>query len=393
MKFADTFRQILAITKRESRLILGNRSVLLLLLAGPIIYSFLYTSIFVSKIQRDVPVLVVDNDNSEMSRSLIRHIDAHEAVAVRSWQKGMPDIRSEIYEMKYMAVLIIPHNYSQLIKQGKQAKISLVANNSRFMIANDVLRGINDVISEIAENSVVQYYQNKGLNNKRALSLAEPVRFDIRSLFNTTEAYGDFIIVGLLALIFQQTLVVAAAVSIANEREERSLGLLFHKASGSFFKIITGKGILYFLLFSIYTFFFFNFHFFIYKIPINGSMLLLTIVTEMQIIVLFLFGCIVGTFFRQKLLALIFLAFMSYPIFLLSGYSWPQAAFPEFIRIISYMFPQTWYFHIFVSVAQEGGRLPNVFPHIVNIIYLGSIFTIILWFRMKSLQKSALNKN
>ncbi len=393
MKFADTFRQILAITKRESRFILGNRSVLLLLLAGPIIYSFLYTSIFVSKMERDVPILVVDNDNSEMSRSLIRSIDAHEAVAVQSCQKGMPDVRAEIYEMKYMAVLIIPHNYSQMIKQGKQARISLVANNSRFMVANDVLRGINDVISEISKNSVVQYYRTKGMNNNRALSLANPIQFDIRCLFNTTEAYGDFIIVGLLALIFQQTLVIAAAVSIANEREERSIGLLFHKASGSFFKIVTGKGILYFILFSIYTFFFFNFHFALYKIPFNGSMFLLTVVTQIQIAVLFLLGCIIGTFFRQKLFALIFLAFMSYPVFLLSGYSWPQEAFPELIKIMSYMLPQTWYFNIYVSIAQEGGGLPNVFPHIVNILCLGSVFALILWLRMMSLHKKTCIKN
>jgi ABC-2 type transport system permease protein len=337
--------------------------------------------------ERDVPILVVDNDQSELSRSLIRSIDAHEAVAVQSCQIGMPDLQAEIYSMKYMAVLIIPDNYSQMIKQGMQAKISLVANNSRFMVANDVLRGINDVISEISKNSVVQYYRTKGMNNSRAVSLANPILFDIRCLFNTTEAYGDFIIVGLLALIFQQTLVIAAAVSISNEREERSIGLLFHKASGSFFKIITGKGILYFVVFSIYTFFFFNFHFLIYKIPFNGSMLLLILVTQIQIVVLFLLGCIIGTFFRQKLFALIFLAFMSYPVFLLSGYSWPHEAFPEVIKVLSYMLPQTWYFNTYVSIAQEGGGLNNIFPYIVNIVCIGCVLAFILWFRMMSLQK------
>jgi ABC-2 type transport system permease protein len=199
MKIVNIIRQILAITKRESRFILGNRSVLLLLLAGPIVYSFLYTSIFISKMERNVPIMVIDNDQSELSRSLVRAIDAHEAVAVDACQKGMSDIEAEIFKMKYLAVLIIPENYSQMIKQGMQTKISLVVNNGRFMVANDVLRGINDVISEIAKNSVVQYYRTKGTNNNRALSLASPILFDIRCLFNTTEAYGDFIIVGLLA--------------------------------------------------------------------------------------------------------------------------------------------------------------------------------------------------
>jgi ABC-2 type transport system permease protein len=338
--------------------------------------------------QRDVPILVIDNDQSEMSRSLIRSIDAHEAVAVQSCQKGMPDVQDEIYRMKYMAVLIIPDNYSQMIKQGMQAKISLVANNSRFMVANDVLRGINDVISEISKNSVVQYYRTKGMINSRAVSLANPIQFDIRCLFNTTEAYGDFIIVGLLALIFQQTLVIAAAVSIAHEREERSIGLLYHKASGSFLRIIAGKGILYFSLFSIYTFFFFNFHFLIYKIPFNGSMLLLILVTQIQIVVLFLLGCIIGTFFRQKLFALIFLAFMSYPVFLLSGYSWPQVAFPEVIKLLSYMLPQTWYFNTYVSIAQEGGGVENIFPYIVTIVGIGCVLVLTLLLRMKSLRKN-----
>jgi len=343
--------------------------------------------------ERDVPILVIDNDQSDLSRSLIRTIDAHEAVAVKSTQKGMPDIQAEIYTMKYMAVLVIPDNYSQMIKQGIQAKISLVANNSRFMIANDVIRGINDAVSEISKNSVVQYYRTKGMNNSNAASLANPIQFDIRCLFNTTEAYGDFIIVGLLALIFQQTLVIAAAVSFANEREEQSVGLLFHKASGSVIKIITGKGILYCMLFSIYTFFFFNFHFMLYKIPFNGSMLLLILVTQIQIIVLFLSGCLIGTFFRQKLFALIFLAFMSYPVFLLSGYSWPLEAFPEAIKIMSCILPQTWYFNTYVSIAQEGGGLQNIFPYIVNIVCIGCVLAFALWLRMLFLQKNAIVKH
>jgi ABC-2 type transport system permease protein len=342
--------------------------------------------------ERNVPILVIDNDQSELSRSLIRAIDAHEAVAVEACQKGLPDIESEIFKMKYMAVLIIPENYSQKIKQGMQAKISLIANNGRFMVANDVLRGVNDVISEISKNNVMQYYRTKGMNTTRAVSLANPIQFDIRCLFNTTEAYGDFIIVGLLALIFQQTLVIAAAVSIANERETNSIGLLFHKASGSFIKIVAGKGILYFIVFSIYTFFFFNFHFLIYKIPFNGSMLLLILVTQIQIIVLFLLGGIIGTFFRQKLFALIFLAFMSYPVFLLSGYSWPYTAFPEPIKLLSCILPQTWYFNTYVSIAQEGGGIHNVFSYIVNIVCIGCILAFVLWLRMMSLQKNTIAK-
>lgn len=393
MNAGNFIRQLLSITKREYLYILGNRSVLLLILAGPIIYSFLYTSIFVSKMERNVPILVVDNDQSEVSRLLIRSIDAHEAVAVEGCQKGKPDIEAEIYKMKYMAVLIIPENYSVMIKKGLQAKISLVVNNSRFMVANDIVRGINDVIAEVSKKSVEQYYRTKGMNNNRASSLANPILFDIRCLFNTTEAYGDFIIVGLLALIFQQTLVIAAAVSIAHEREDGSIGLLFHKGSGSYLKIVAGKGILYFIVFSVYTFFFFNFHFLLYKIPFNGSMLLLILVTQIQIIVLFLSGCMIGTFFRQKLFALIFLAFMSYPVFLLSGYSWPQEAFPALIKVLSCLLPQTWYFDTYVSIAQEGRGLQDIFPNIAAIVCIGCIITFALWLRMIYLQKKVVLKN
>jgi hypothetical protein len=52
------------------------------------------------------------------------------------------------------------------------------------------------------------------------------------------------------------------------------------------------------------------------------------------------------------------------------------------------MLPQTWYFNTYVSIAQEGGGVENIFPYIVTIVGIGCVLVLTLLLRMKSLRKN-----
>lgn len=283
-----------------------------------------------------------------------------------------------------MGIILIPDGFEKTIKTGRQAKISVSINNTRFMITNDVVKGVNDAISAMAENISTEFFKKKGLNNHDAKRIANPLQIYSKVLFNTTESYGDFIIVGLLALILQQTLLIGVSISMAHEREANLLKDLMHKTSGSSLKLILGKTGLYIVIYLLYALFFFTFHF---NLPFEGSFLALIIITIVQFTTIVISGLLIGSFFHSKLSGLIVLVFSSYPIFLLSGYSWPIQAFPDILKIIAYLLPQTSYFQGYIIITQNGGTLKNVIPQIIRICIIGTAILSVLTIRLHFLRK------
>lgn len=368
MSIKHNFQQIQSIIHRELIILYSNSSLVLLLFAAPIAYSFLYTSVFTYKMERDVPVAVIDNDNSLKSREIIRHLDAHELIRIEGTYTSESVAYRQLQEFKCMAIIVIPKGFEKTLKSGMQAKISISINNTRFMISNDVIKGINDILTDLAKNTTIDFFQQKGMSGQDAQLIATPIQLNSKLLFNTTESYGDFIIVALLALILQQTLLIVVSVVMAHEKEMNTFQELLHKASGSVFRLLVGKSIFYFVIYCGYAFLFFTFHFQLYKLPFEGSIGALTILTSLQFTAIILIGMLAGTFFPSKLVTLVVLVFSSYPIFLLSGYSWPIQAFPVPLKIVAFLLPQTSYFQAFTIVTQEGGLLHDILPQIFHII-------------------------
>ena len=94
-----------------------------------------------------------------------------------------------------------------------------------------------------------------GYSTDQAKGMYDPLRVDLRNLFNPSEAYGDFIIPGILIIILQQTLLIGLSESIAREREKNLLGELLAAANGSNSAALLGKASFYlFFLFGIFRF-------------------------------------------------------------------------------------------------------------------------------------------
>jgi ABC-2 type transport system permease protein len=381
------FQQIKSIVQRELTILYSNSSLLLLLFAAPILYSFIYTSVFTNKMERDVPVAVIDNDRSLKSREIIRHLDAHELIRVEGNYTSEGAAYRQLQEFKCMAIIIIPKGFENSLKSGVQAKISISINNTRFMISNDVVKGVNDVLTDLAKNTTVDFFQQNGMSGEDARLIATPIQLNSKLLFNTTESYGDFIIVALLALILQQTLLIVTSVVMAHEKEMNSFPMLLHKASGSILKLMVGKSIFYFVIYCVYAFLFFTFHFQLYKLPFEGSIVALIVLTFVHFIAIILLGLIAGTFFPSKLVTLVVMVFSSYPVFLLSGYSWPIQAFPAPLKVISFLLPQTSYFQGFTIITQNGGALHDILSQIIHIIGCIAVLYIIFTLRVRYLKK------
>jgi ABC-2 type transport system permease protein len=86
MKTLSKLQQLSFIIQREFLAISTSYAVLLVLIGGIFVYGLLYNYMYAPNIVTDVPIAIVDNSHSELSRNFIRWLDATpQADVYRQW--------------------------------------------------------------------------------------------------------------------------------------------------------------------------------------------------------------------------------------------------------------------------------------------------------------------
>lgn len=376
---------VMAVLKREMRMITKDTDIITIVLLSPLFYAFFYTTIYTNKSENEVPVVVVDMDHTSLSRTLIQSLDAHQMINVNDQVNDYASGIDKIYSMDDHAMIFIGRDFESSLKRGQGTTLKIYLNTSRFLISNDLNKAINETAGTLAAGVKIKYFEARGYSFRQAKEIIEPVLVENKSLFNPAESYGDFLIPGLLVLILQQTLLIGLSESIAKERENNSLPDLFSTAHKKLWAVITGKSFYYFILYAAYALVFFVIHFAIFRISFKGTAAGAVILTALFLLSVIFLSILVSSFFKRKILSLQFLAFTSYPVFLLSGYSWPHFAMPAVLKYVSYLLPLTPYLNAVNRITQMGADLGNVIPEMVHLLILTLTGMLLTVFRMKRL--------
>ena len=374
------FRSVL---QRELKIMMSDLDILVIILLSPLFYGLFYGSAYMHKTEVEVPVIVVDQDHSALSRQFIRDLQAHQLIRIVRLESSLQAAQNDLQSWQAQAIVWIPREFEHRLKQGKHSTVKLYLNASRFLPANDINRAVQEVVATMDAGLRIRYLQRKELNFKQALKHYEPLRLDDRNLFSPALTYGDFLIPGILVLILQQTLLFGLAMSIARETETNGWRDLYQRGNGSVWAVMSGKSFPYFVLYTAYSMFFFTVYFSLFRLPFRGNFaafLLLTVVFLITVIYLSVF---VGTLFERKIIALQFLVFTSYPVFLLSGFSWPVSAMPVVLQWITQCLPTTPYLQAMSRITAMGANIKDVFPEIFHLLLLGGIGLLLTRVRIK----------
>ncbi len=372
-----------AVFKRELKIMTKDLDILVIILLSPLFYGLFYGSAYVHKTESNVPIVVVDQDHSSLSRQLIRYLDAHQLIAVKAVEPTLQEAKHDLDTWQVQGVVWIPQNFERRIKRGQQSDLKVYLNTSRFLPANDINRAVQEVAATLNAGIRIRHFEALGLNTGQAMEQFEPLQVDNRNLFNYRQTYGDFLIPGILVLILQQTLLFGLAMSIARESETKGWKTLYQQANGSVWGVISGKTLGYLLLYIGYAFFFFTVYFTLFKIPFRGNLFAFLVLTFLFLVAVAYLSVFVGTLFERKIIALQFLVFTSYPVFLLSGFSWPLSAMPSVVRWLAECLPTTPYLQALNRMAAMGAGWKDVWPELLHLMLLAFSGLILTRLRIK----------
>ncbi|MFZ2553291.1 ABC transporter permease [Psychrobacter urativorans] len=361
-----------------------DSGVVLMLLIAPVIYGFFYPWPYSSEVVNHVPVGIIDNDNSQLSRTIIRYANASPQLDTQGFINEQ-QAKEAIWSNDIAGYMIIPSGLERQVLSGKAASVSVLGNGGYFILNKNVQLGFLKAVSTVSAGIEVKKNVAQGAYLATAASNTQAVPLQIIPLYNQTEGYGAYVVPAVAILILQQTLLMATAMLIGTWYEQRRHATSVRGWLGR----IMALSMLSFVVGCFYYGWAFELHHYPRGQNILGSLLFLTIFCPTVATL----GCVLGLWFRQRERSLQILVFSSLPIFFVSGYPWPANQLPEVLQIIRWLVPTTPGVNMSVQMNQMGASVAQVATGFYALAGLWSFyFILLLIFRWRTQPSSEMRK-
>lgn len=350
-----------AVLRRELSRMIELRTPLVLLFVLPTVSFVCFAFIFSRSID-SLPVAVLDEDHTSLSRKLTAMVDdtptALVACEIQDMEEGMALMR----QGKIYAILQIPSSFEKNILGNRQTNVEFYNSGCNISINGLLAKDVQTAVTTFSTGVQLQMFEAKGMTERQAMAQARPVTFDKHILFNPFVNYAYYLAPSMLAMMLLIFTVMTTIYAVGTELKYSTAREWLSTAGGSVVAAITGKLLPVTFVMSAMMLAMYAVVFIIIGAPLNGSVVMLVagalvFVLSYQAIALFAIAL-----FANLRLALSFGGGYSVLAFTFSGLTFPTMAMYGGIRLFSYIFPYTFYMQIYVDIAMRGADWHYALP-------------------------------
>ena len=325
---------------REAKHVAKDLVLVSIIFGTPILYTFLFSLVYVEKRTIEIPVYLIDEDRTALSRNIKTLFSNDEYFKILDESKNIDEFLYDMQCDKVYACIIIPKDFEKNIKRNKAVNVAVLIDGSNFIIANSLIKGVSEVVGTMNVGVMIQKLNKKGVPEEHVLSEAMPVSVSTRILNNPTLNYQDFLVPGLISTIMQQIALLSLALSIARERKREDF-LTFTEITESPFELFFAKGFFYTFVNLSMAIFSFVIIFMGFGVKFVGDIKLFLFLMILFSLCLTSLGFMISSLLKDPLVVMEVLMLVAVPSFIISGYTWPQIRMTNFIIGISNALPLT----------------------------------------------------
>lgn len=334
----------------EWRRVLAIRGAFTLLVLAPVVYGVYYPQPYLTQILRKIPIAVVDNDLSELSRRIVETLDASGAVNVAVRARTLAEAHAALDRGQAFAVVGIPREAERDVLKGNTVHIPIYADATYLFIFRSTASGIEVALDTLSAQLASGGARTDGSLIKARLAATSPADILLQPIFNPVGGYASYVVPAAFVLILQQTLLIGAAMLT---------GTALAQAGGALTTVL-GRGVAHLTIYLPAMVLYFGLLPRLYGFSTLGQPLQIFVLASLFILATSFMGQAVGAWFkRPETPTLLFLA-TSLPQFFLAGFSWPREAIPKVMRTFGYIFPADLAIDGIVRIDQMGAKMWEV---------------------------------
>jgi ABC-2 type transport system permease protein len=334
----------------EWRRVLGTRSAFTLLFLAPLIYGIYYPQPYLNQILRKLPIAVVDNDLSDLSRQIVETLDASGALRVAVRARTLAEARTAIDRGEAFAVVDIPPGTERDVLKGITAHVPVYADATYLFVFRSTASGVATAIGTLTSDLVSRGARSDGSLVQAKLASRSPADVLLQPIFNPVGGYASYVVPAAFILILQQTLLIGAAMLTRAALAE----------GGGAFAGVFGRGVAHLTIYLPAVALYLVVLPRIYGFSTLGHLPQLVAVAAIFLLATSFMGQAVGAWFTRPENATILLLATSLPQFFMAGFAWPREAIPDVALAFGRLFPADSAIDGLVRVNQLGASISEV---------------------------------
>ena len=334
----------------EWRRVLGTRSAFSVLFLAPLVYGIYYPQPYLNQILRKLPIAVVDNDLSDLSRQMVETLDASGALSVAVRARTLAEARTAIDRGQAFAAVEIPADTERDVLKGITAHIPIYADATYLFMFRSTASGVATAIGALTSELVSRGARSDGSLVKAKLASSSPADVLLQPIFNPVGGYASYIVPAAFVLILQQTLLIGAAMLT---------GTALANAGGAFAGVL-GRGVAHLTIYlpalALYLIVLPR----IYGFSTLGHLPQIFALATVFLLATSFMGQAIGAWFTRPENATLLLLATSLPQFFTAGFAWPREAIPDAAVALGRMFPADTAIDGLVRINQLGAGIWEV---------------------------------
>ena len=319
----------------------------------PLILCLIICFIFSKASPTNLPIAIYNADNSTLSRTIVRDIEALPSCSVKYQLTNMEEGRQLIVEGKAYAMIVIPKNFQRDIYRFSQPKLAYYYNNQRILIGGIITKDINTLVQTLMVGMDAKIKSKKGVPFDEAVKQSNLINIVDHIRSNPYFNYLYLLSLTAFGHILQISMVLTSVMCIGTEFKYGTTKEWLETAGGSINTAILGKFTPYIVLFTLLFNIVFLVYFQFFHAPYVGNMFVGFLATVVFVTTCFALGFVIMSINGNFRFALSFASFYVAIGFALAGVTFPVMAMPTIVKAYTLLMPLNYWVQIILDQSMR----------------------------------------
>ena len=352
----------------------------------PILTLLFFTTMLEEGVPQELPVGVVDLDNTTTSRALIRRLDGLQGSRVVARYASVAEARHAMQENEIYGFLYYPKGTTDKLLSARRPKISYYYSYISVAAGSMVMKDLK-TISKLASAGVGQATMRaKGFTPKQIETFLQPIRIDLHQVANPWSNYNMYLSTVFVPGVMMLFMFLISAYSMGMELKFSRGKEWIAKADGNIVVALLGKFLPQALVFLVLIFFY---EFYIYHVlhfVHVGGWGYIVLLAVLQVFASIGFGIFAFGLMPSLRMSMSICSLWGVLSFSLAGSAFPMMGMDTPIQALTWLFPLRHYYMLYQITVFNGYPLIDAWFHLVALV----AFTLLPWFVVRKIKNAML---
>ncbi|TXI01440.1 MAG: ABC transporter permease [Rhizobium sp.] len=349
----------------------------------PLLLMRVLALVFSAGLATRLPIAVLDLDNTDLSRTIIRTVDATPDTAVVRNVGDLAEGRRLIQSGEIHGLLMLPLNLERDVLSGRRPEVVFFYNTQTMTTGNLALRGVSAAVPAVAASIRLSLRTAEGQPVDAAEKALAPIPVQVNPLFNPTLNYAHFLLAALLPSVLQVIIVTTMAYAIGLDVETAHRLRILRRLGGGLWPAMAGKILPYTLLFLVVLGIADWVLFGVLDLPLRGNRYALLLAGILFVLADQFIGVLLALLLRPMASAISIGTLLMAPAFGFMGIGFPRIGMNAFAYYWGQIIPGTWYLMARIDQTIRGTPLDLSWKPIVVLLFMVILFASLTALRLE----------